>query len=146
MIKSIKLLLAVMVLSFLFVSCGKDKEKDKDNMTVFKATLTGSEEVPSNASTATGNTTLTYNGDTKTFTAVTTYTGLTPTMGHIHKAAAGTNGPAIFPFTDLTSPITLTSAALSEAQVTALFKDSMYVNLHTTLHPGGEIRGQLIKQ
>lgn len=144
MIKSIKLLFAVIVLSFLFVSCGKDKEKD--DMTVFKATLTGSSEVPSNASTATGNTTLTYNGNTKTFTAVTTYMGLTPTMGHIHKAAAGTNGPAIFPFTDLTSPITLTSPALSEAQVTALFKDSMYVNLHTTLHPGGEIRGQLIKQ
>ena len=138
------MLVAVMVLSFLFVSCGKDKEKD--NITVFKATLTGSAEVPSNASMATGNATLTYNGDTKTFTAVTTYTGVTPTMGHIHKAAAGTNGPVIFPFTDLKSPITLTSAALTEAQETALFKDSMYVNLHTVLHPGGEIRGQLIKQ
>lgn len=144
MMKSIKLLLAIMVLSFLFVSCKKDKKDD--NMTVFKAMLKGSSEVPSNGSTATGNTTLTYNGDTKTFTAVTTYSGLTPTMGHIHKAVAGSNGPVIFPFTDLGSPITLTSSSLTEAQVTALFKDSMYVNLHTTAHPGGEIRGQLIKQ
>ncbi len=144
MFKSIKFSIAVVALSLLFVSCGKDKEKD--NMTTFKATLTGAQEVPSNTSTATGNTTLTYNGDTKTFTAVTAYMGLTPTMGHIHKAAAGTNGPVIFPFTNVMSPITITSAALTEAQVTALFKDSMYVNLHTTMHPGGEIRGQLKKQ
>lgn len=144
MFKSIKFLCAVMVFSFLFVSC--EENNKKDNMTVFKATLTGSEEVPANASTATGNTTLNYNGDTKIFTAITTYTGLNPTMGHIHLAVAGTNGPVIFPFTDLTSPITFTSPALTEQQVTELFKDSMYVNLHTTLHPGGEIRGQLKKQ
>ena len=144
MIKSMKWLFAVMIISFLFVSCKKDKKED--GMTVFKATLTGSSEVPSNTSMATGNTTLTYNGDTKTFTAVTTYTGLTPTMGHIHKAVAGTNGPVIFPFTSLASPITLTSAVLTDQQITALFKDSMYVNLHTTANPGGEIRGQLMKQ
>ena len=146
MIKSIKLLFAVTIFSFLFMACGKDKKDKKDNITVFKATLSGSQEIPSNASMATGNATLTYNGDTKTFTSTTTYTGLTPTMGHIHKAAMGTNGPVIFPFTSLTSPIEFTSPVLTDAQVTALFKDSMYVNLHTTLQPGGEIRGQLIKQ
>ena len=144
MIKSIKWAFTLMAFSFLFISCEKDKKED--NMTVFKATLSGSSEVPANASTATGNSTLTYNGDTKTFTAVTTYTGLTPTMGHIHKAIAGENGPVIFPFTNLASPITLTSSALTDEQVTALFKDSMYVNLHTVANPGGEIRGQLIKQ
>jgi hypothetical protein len=67
-------------------------------------------------------------------------------MGHIHKGAIGIKGPVIFPFTDLSSPITYTSPTLTEDQVTALFKDSMYVNLHTVLNPGGEIRGQLIKQ
>ena len=144
--KSIKALFVVTVLSFLFVSCSKDKDKKKDSITVFKATLTGASEVPSNTSTATGTTTLTFNGDTKTFTAVTNYTGLTPAGGHIHKAAAGTNGPVIYPFSSLTSPITFTSAALTSAQETALFKDSLYVNLHTTLYPSGEIRGQLLKQ
>jgi hypothetical protein len=123
-----------------------DNTMSKSGTTIFTATLKGSGEVPSNPSTATGSTTLTYNGATKTFTAVTSYSGLTPSMGHIHKAAAGENGPVVFPFTELKSPITLTSSALTDEQVDALFKDSMYVNLHTTKYPGGEIRGQLTKQ
>ena len=144
MYKSFKLLFTVALFSFAFISCEKDK--DSDNTTVFKATLTGASEVPAVTTSATGSATLTYNGDTKMFTAVTTYTGLTPTMGHIHKAIAGTNGPVIFPFTSLVSPITLTSSVLTDAQVKALFADSMYVNLHTAAYPGGEIRGQLMKQ
>lgn len=128
-----------------FTSCEKDK-KEEDNKTVFKATLSGANEVPSNPSTATGTTTLTYDGDTKTFTAVTTYTGLTPTMGHIHKAVKGENGPVIFPFTNLASPITLNSGVLTDAQINALYKDSLYVNLHTQAYPGGEIRGQLTEE
>ena len=120
--------------------------KPDNTTTIFKATLKGSDEVPSNPSTATGTSTLTYNSDTKTFTDETTYTGLTPSMGHIHKGAAGENGPVVFPFTDLASPINLTSQPLTDEQVSALFNDSMYVNLHTKEYPGGEIRGQLIKQ
>lgn len=124
----------------------KDASKSDNTTTIFKATLKGSEEVPSNPSTATGTSTLTYDSGTKTFTDVTTYMGLTPSMGHIHKGAAGENGPVVFPFTELASPINLKSEPLTDEQVTALFKDSMYVNLHTKEYPGGEIRGQLIKQ
>ena len=172
MFKTIKALTAGLVLTSLF-SCNGGNESNKDatvssadttmansgasksnndntmsksDTTVFTATLKGSSEVPANPSTATGATTLTYNSATKTFTAVTSYSGITPTMGHIHKAVAGQNGPVVFPFTELTSPITLTSAPLTDDQVNALFKDSMYVNLHTTKYPGGEIRGQLTKK
>lgn len=171
MFKTIKLLTAGFVLTSL-LSCNGGNESNKDatvsssdttmansdtaksnsantmaksDTTVFKAVLKGSDEVPANPSKATGNTTLTYNGATKTFTAVTTYSGIKPTMGHIHKAAVGQNGPVVFPFTELASPIILTSAPLTDDQVNALFKDSMYVNLHTTKYPGGEIRGQLTK-
>ena len=169
MLKTIKLL-AVSLLFISLVSCGGGSNSDdssatpnndttasattpgadtaatKSEITIFKAELKGSGEVPANPSTATGTSTLTYNSATKTFTDVTSYTGLTPSMGHIHKAAAGTNGPVVFPFIDLKSPITLNSPTLTDDQVDALFKDSMYVNLHTTKYPGGEIRGQLIKQ
>lgn len=169
MLKTIKLL-ATSVLFTSLVSCGGGSESDNSaaasnndttasvntapaavdaantGTTIFKAELKGTSEVPANPSTATGTSTLTYNNATKTFTDVTTYTGITPTMGHIHKAAAGENGPVIFPFTELSSPITLNSSALTDEQVDALFKDSMYVNLHTEKYPGGEIRGQLIKQ
>ncbi len=144
MIKTLKLLTAVFFLTMLF-SCS-NKDKHDDGITVFKATLKGSSEVPGNPSTATGSSTLKYDGSTKTFTAVTTYDGLTPIAGHIHKGAEGVAGPVVFPFTDLTSPITLNSPVLTDEQVTALFKDSMYVNLHTKDYPAGEIRGQLIKQ
>ena len=125
---------------------GNNNTMSKSDTTVFTATLKGSSEVPANPSTATGSTTLTYNGATKTFTAVTSYSGIKPTMGHIHKAAVGQNGPVVFPFTKLESPITLTSGPLTDDQVNALFKDSMYVNLHTDKYPGGEIRGQLTKK
>lgn len=168
MLKAIKLLPAALILSALLSCNGGNEAKegsatisgnDSQNVsttvsgsesntgtTIFKATLEGSREVPPNSSTATGTSTLTYDNATKTFTDVTSYSGLTPSMGHIHKAIVGANGPVIFPFTDLKSPITYKSAPLTDEEVTALFQDSMYVNLHTTEHPDGEIRGQLIKQ
>lgn len=144
MVKIIKLLTAALFFTTL-LSCHKKDEPNKD-ITIFKAMLKGASEVPPNPSTATGTSTLTYNSSTKTFTDVTSFSGLTPVAGHIHEGAIGENGPPIFPFTDLSSPITLHSPALTDEQVTALFKDSMYVNLHTKAYPGGEIRGQLIKQ
>ncbi len=49
-------------------------------------------------------------------------------------------------FTSLTSPITFTTPALTATQEADLMANQMYVNLHTVAFPGGEIRGQLIKQ
>lgn len=128
------------------VTANSDTTNTNSGTTIFKAELKGASEVPANPSTATGTSTLTYNNTTKTFTDVTSYTGIKPTMGHIHKAAVGENGAVVFPFTQLASPINLTSTPLTDEQVNALFKDSMYVNLHTEKYPAGEIRGQLIKQ
>ncbi len=140
----VKLLFAAIVFTAI-LSCKKDDTTNTDVFT-FKATLSGTNEVPSNASTATGSSTLTYSKSTKKFTIVTTFSGLNPTMGHIHKAVKGINGPVIFPFKDVaTSPIKL-EGSLTDEQFQAMGKDSMYVNLHTTAFPGGEIRGQLMKQ
>ena len=144
MFKTIKLLTAALFLTAL-LSCHKKVVSNMDT-TIFKATLIGASETPPNPSTATGTSTLTYNSSTKTFTDVTSYSGLMPIAGHIHKGVVGVAGPVIFPFTDLTSPITLNSPVLTDEQITALLNDSMYVNLHTQAYPGGEIRGQLIKQ
>lgn len=144
MLKTLKLLTAALVFTS-FMSCKKDDNPNKDVVN-FKATLSGQNEVPANSSTASGTSTLTYNKNTKMFSIVTTYNGLAPIMGHIHKAEKGVNGPVIFPFTDVSmSPIKL-EGSLTDAQYDALMKDSMYVNLHTTAFPGGEIRGQLMKQ
>jgi hypothetical protein len=140
---------AILLLFFIGVSCSNN---DDDNPTppptpvivTFNATLNGGNEVPANASTATGTATGSYNKTTKILSVNVTYSGITPSMGHIHVGAAGVSGPVVFGFTDLMSPISYTSPALTAAQETELLANNYYVNLHTTAFPGGEIRGQLV--
>jgi hypothetical protein len=66
------------------------------------------------------------------------------TAAHIHgPAAVGVNAGILFPF-PLGSPIFGTFGPLLPAQVTQLNSQLWYVNVHTTLYPGGEIRGQIL--
>jgi len=102
--------------------------------------------VPANSSAATGTAILTFDTDTKVFTITVTHSIASPTNGHIHKAAAGENGPPVFPFTSFSSPINFTSGALDAAQEADLNAGLYYVNIHTSDFPPGEIRGQLIKK
>jgi len=112
----------------------------------FTATMNGAQETPPNNSTATGSATLVYDTTTKIFTVVVTHTVAAPTNGHIHKGAPGVAGPVIFPFASFTSPISYTSPVLDASQDSTLRANLYYVNIHTAAFPGGEIRGQLIKQ
>jgi len=69
------------------------------------------------------------------------------TAAHIHDGNVGVAGPVIVPL--LQSPAgsgiwTVTaSAPLTDAQIARLQAGGYYVNVHTTLNPSGEIRGQL---
>jgi MYXO-CTERM domain-containing protein len=108
------------------------------------ATLEGAQEVPPVASTATGSATLSYDDATKKLTGTITFTGITSTVmaAHIHKAPAGASGP---PVTTLgtTSPIAV-DATIAAADEAALLAEGTYVNVHSSDHPGGEIRGQIV--
>ena len=127
-------------------SCKKD-DPDPDPNVIFLATINSASEVPVNASTATGTATLTFNKDTKIFSIVINFSGITATNAHIHKAASGVSGGVIFGFTlPITSPVNYTSIALDTTQEADLFANLYYVNIHSAAFPGGEIRGQLIKQ
>ena len=140
-----KLFLQIMVISgFLFtaVSCGDDDD-DEDQIDVFTATLSGANEVPPNESTATGSAELTYNRNTRIFQIVVQYTGVEPAGAHIHLGAEGVNGSVVFGFDPPTSPINYTSEPLTSEQETELYDELYYVNIHSELFPGGEIRGQL---
>jgi len=116
--------------------------------TNFKATLTGSQEVPAVTTNATGTAviTLTPGGLIYLITA----NGLSgPIIGaHFHIGAAGTNGPVVL---DLTSSFgsrttaTGTLTALPDSVVAAFLTGRIYLNLHTTANPNGEIRGQVIQ-
>ncbi len=137
----------LMGMALFFAACDKDDDPVPDPNVNFSATLNGASETPANASTATGSATGVYNSNTKILTVNTTYSGITPSAGHIHKGAAGVMGDVVFPFVaPLTSPIVYTSAPLTSEQETDLVNGLYYVNLHTVAFPGGEIRGQLIKQ
>jgi len=139
--------ISILFLVIIFVSCSKDDPAPTpDPNIVFNATINSASEVPANPSTASGTATLTFNNTTKIFTIVSTYSGLTATAGHIHKGAAGVSGPVIFGFTNIVSPINYTSAALTAEQEADLKANLYYVNIHSAAYPGGEIRGQLIKQ
>lgn len=142
------LTLAVFFLLSVAVSCSNDDDPTPtpNPIVTFKATLNGANESTPNASTATGTSTLTFNTTTKIFTISVTHTIAAPTNGHIHKGAIGVSGSPVFPFVSFTSPITYTSIALDASQEADLNAELYYVNIHTGAFPGGEIRGQLIKQ
>jgi hypothetical protein len=70
-----------------------------------------------------------------------------PTVAaHIHKGAAGTNGPVVVPFTapgaDGNSSGCATAAATLVDDILAN-RSGYYVNVHTKEHPAGAIRAQL---
>jgi len=77
-------------------------------------------------------------------------------IGHIHKGAAGTNGNVVINSGLAKGDLVLTGGAgkINKTQPTveaALAADvianpaSYYMNWHSTLNPGGVIRGQLVK-
>jgi hypothetical protein len=75
------------------------------------------------------------------------YSGLTgdATMAHFHgPAEPGKNAPVIVPFKQITTPFEGT-ATLTDAQAADFLAGRWYVNVHTAVNPGGEIRGQVTK-
>ena len=144
MLRLIKFL-PIAIFIFFVSSCEKDETPPDPNIT-FRATLNGASESSPNLSAGTGTSVATFNTTTKILTVTTTYTGFTATVGHIHKGAVGVAGPLVFPFANVTSPIVLTTPALDATQEADLMAHLYYSNIHSAAYPGGEIRGQLIKQ
>jgi hypothetical protein len=114
----------------------------------------GSNETPPNASTATGTVELTIDTSTNTVLFTLTFSGFSgpSTAAHIHQGAVGVAGPVKVPL-PLGGALNQTSATTSGTGVPmAGFNVSniisnpsdFYVNIHSTVFPGGEIRGQLI--
>jgi hypothetical protein len=112
-----------------------------------KADLKGSNEVPPNDSPASGSVTMTYDTASKKLAWKGNYTGLTgpATAAHFHgPAEPGKNAGVLVPIPG-PGPQFEGSADLSEAQASELIAGRLYVNIHTAAHPGGELRGQVVK-
>src|SRR5204863_3878967 len=111
--------------------------------TLFTANLTAAQETPPNNSTAVGTATVLLSPDETTARVSLSFSGLTSaeTDAHIHgPAAPGVVGVILFPLplgnvSDFLIPLTPTDVA-------NLKSGQLYVNVHTTNFPNGEIRGQ----
>jgi hypothetical protein len=108
-----------------------------------KVTLAGDQEAPPVKSAGVGTGTIVIGTD-RTVSGSVTSKGIAGTAAHIHEAAPGKNGPVIIPLTkDGDTYAVPAGAKLTDAQFASFQAGNLYVNVHTTENPGGEIRGQL---
>lgn len=115
------------------------------------ASMSGSQEVPPVVTAATGIGFVGLDPDASSDNAFgqMTLSGVVPSMAHLHKGTAGTNGAIIRDFIfkgGATVPQTFTSNGfftLGEADAKLLLTDGLYLNAHTPAFPSGEVRGQL---
>jgi hypothetical protein len=122
-------------------------------MITWNVVLDGLGENPPNGSPGTGLATVVLDDIADTLTVDLSFNNLTTgaTAAHIHlPALPGMNAPIVFPFT-LGSALGQTSGSIPQQffssvtplQITALEGGLAYVNVHTSLFPAGEIRGQI---
>ncbi len=120
----------------------------EQDLVYLKAILQGSQEVPPNGSTAAGTVIVRYNKAINTLEFKGDYQNLSAaiTASHIHgPAAPGANAGVIFSLTNTggtTGTLTL-NATLTAGQEADLLNGLLYVNVHSSSFPGGEVRGQL---
>jgi len=134
----------------------------------YVAELRSTNEVPANASAAAGRVVLLVSRDASYAEYSVEQGGLSGGIrgGHFHRAAAGVNGPIVLSFffdastgaaintpTPGTTDLELSGSigrTINKTQLDTILADlragNLYANIHTPSFPGGEIRGQLVKQ
>ena len=121
-----------------------------EGASLFGADLNGANEVPANGSAGTGRAVLALSDDaTALYWRVMVSDLEHITAAHIHRGAAGENGPVVFPLFlggpppfDADNPVS-GSSMVSDADLFDLISGRYYVNVHTSHLPAGEIRGQV---
>ena len=161
-----RLSLFVVMLAFVAAGCSKSSTSPSTTPTkpTFTAALSTANEVPpiSNAEAGgRGDATITIDQTALSVTFVVNLSGLpagTPiNIAHIHEAPAGTNGSVRVATTLAAGQVVLatgsgsfTSVATGQdaALLQAIINNpaGFYFNAHSTLNPGGVVRGQLVRQ
>ncbi|MBL8862215.1 MAG: CHRD domain-containing protein [Planctomycetes bacterium] len=111
----------------------------------FSGTIDGAQEVPASGSTATGTIRMLIDTSSNTLHYQITLTGLvnTETAAHIHGfAGPGVNAGVLYNLPLGNSKVGTINYLESEEQ--GLLSGLTYVNVHTNIFPGGEIRGQIL--
>jgi hypothetical protein len=121
----------------------------------FTAQLNGAQEGPTDTSHGIGTGSFAISPGRDSINYSITYYGLTgnTSSGHFHIAPAGAGGPVVKSITGSAGPAMTyigawatsdASQPLTQAYAESLFTGKMYVNFHTAVYPGGEVRGQLL--
>lgn len=116
------------------------------NGSVVVALLSGAQSVPPADPDGSGFAAFQLNVATGEVCYLLTVSGIdTPVAAHIHKGAAGTNGPVVVPLAVPTNGFVVACTTADPALVRDIRKhpDEYYVNVHTPTLPAGAIRGQL---
>ncbi len=117
----------------------------------FDAMINGAQETPAITTNAKAVATFKLNNTMDSLFYDVQANGLSGTINsaHFHNGAFGVAGSVAL---DLTSSIAgnrisgfVTGSTLTNAFITNMVKGNIYINLHTTANPGGEIRGQLYR-
>lgn len=114
-----------------------------------KAPLNAASEVPAKDSQGKGEVTATLDTETKVFQYHVNFSDLTgpATAAHFHgPAGVGVNAKPTVPLkSPVESPLS-GEATLRDEQIKELLEGQWYFNVHTAKNPGGEIRGQLVRE
>jgi CHRD domain len=127
-------------------SCKKDKDEQEYNLS---GNASGAQEVPAVTTTGSGSITGEYDGDDNKLEYKIQWQGLSGTVtgAHIHgPALTGANAGVLIPLTIAVNGTTGRiegEVNLPDSTEQYLLQGRLYFNLHTTLHPNGEIRGQI---
>lgn len=123
-----------------------------EDTTRFRALLAGDNEVPAIASSGFGEVTATLIGDELTVEGEFSGLNSAASASHLHLGFAGQSGPVSIPLVLSLDGGSLSgsleagenSYTLTAEQKAALMGRRMYLNIHSTTYPAGEIRGQLL--
>lgn len=139
---------ATLAMVLLVAACGGSSDGGSPQKLFKNALLNGAQENPAVTTAATGQGFFVIDPDSGAISGSVQTFGIAATAAHIHAGAVGTNGSVLIPLSQPSPGVwTLASdATLSAAQVSALRDGTLYVNVHTTVNPGGEIRGQMGRQ
>jgi hypothetical protein len=113
---------------------------------MFTASMDGAQETPPTMTSATGTAWLVLSPDFKSISFSVTYARLSApfTNAHFHVAPVGIAGNPVFPldlvFVGNTAKGTWSN--IPDSILAKLFNGQLYVNVHSTNNPSGEIRGQ----
>lgn len=112
--------------------------------TLFVFHLSGDQEVPPVPTTDRGGCMGRFDAAAAELSLICTHDVDLPTVMHIHRGAAGVNGPIAFDMGQPDSPVIATWSGMTAADVADLLAGDLYLNIHTAGRPAGEIRGQIV--